>query len=202
MSSSLDTCWYHCTNVNLLCVAYECLFMGNFRLAVLNTIIRENDPRITVLRNFGKQKCWTRELHQETNHRNKLFKRRQGIFGIFGNIWLRGINSMNSIERLHKEYIEGVQRNIASNPAEFGRNARLNAKSSTYPNEMHLNGNLAATPEKGWIPSSSFMHRTATTSRQISLKYNLISHVHRVWQFNFRASLERFMEKTRNIIPF
>lgn len=41
----------------------------------------------------------------------------------------------------------GVQHNIASNPDEFWRYARLNTKSSAYPSEMHCNGNSAATPE-------------------------------------------------------
>lgn len=113
---------------------------------VMERLTCNNVPKIKITKNTSKPKWWTRELQRKKNRRNKLYKRK--LKGADEAEYLAALNEFNELNnKLYGEYIAGVQRNIASNPSEFWSYAKLNVKSSTYPNEMHFNERLASTPQ-------------------------------------------------------
>lgn len=113
---------------------------------VIDRLIKCNIPKITINKNSNRPKWWTRELQKKKNRRDKLYKRKPK--GMVTDEYVVSVNEFNALnDRLHKEYIDRIQKNIASNPSEFWNFAKLNCKSSSYPNEMHYDDRIGATPK-------------------------------------------------------
>lgn len=113
---------------------------------VMKRVISNNIPKIHLTKNTNKPKWWTRELQRKKNRRDKLYKRK--LKGADDTEYVAALNEFNDLnEKLHKEYVDEVQQNIASNPSAFWSYAKLKNKSCKYPNEMHLNESVASTPQ-------------------------------------------------------
>lgn len=111
----------------------------------MHNLMIDNIPKQIIKKNSNKPKWWSREWQRKKNRRDKLYKRKpKGQMTVEYSEACKQFNILN--EKLYNEYIESVQRNIASNPAEFWNYAKLKTKSSSYPNEMHLNNTVASTP--------------------------------------------------------
>lgn len=76
------------------------------------------------------------------NRRDKLYKRDHHSSEYLD--VLKKFDQLSS--QLFQCYTDDVQANIKSNPAEFWKFAKLNQKSSLYPNEMYLNDTVVSTP--------------------------------------------------------
>lgn len=113
---------------------------------VMDTITRANVPSVTVTTNTNRPKWWTNELQRLKNVRNKLYKRK--LRGGDESEYLAALNRFDKLnEHLRTDYVTRVQANIASDPSAFWNYAKLNSKSSAYPNEMRYNENVGTTPQ-------------------------------------------------------
>lgn len=113
----------------------------------MNTLIQNNVPKVRIKNYDNKPKWWTSELQRKKNRRDKLFKRKPK--GIVTDEFKKAVDEFNVLQKkLHSEYIEKVQANIKSNPAEFWNFAKMNSKSSTYPRSMHYRERMCSTPSE------------------------------------------------------
>lgn len=111
------------------------------------TLIQNNVPKITIKNHENKPKWWTSELQRKKNRRDKLFKRKPK--GVVTDEYKAAVDEFNELQnKLHSDYIEKVQANIKTNPAEFWKFAKINSKSSTYPSNMHYLNRKSTTPSE------------------------------------------------------
>lgn len=112
----------------------------------MNRLISNNVPKIKVKNQFNKPKWWTPQLQSKKNRRDKTYKRKPS--GIITKEYLVALKEFNDLnKRLHKEYIDRVQREIKSNPSEFWKFAKLTSKSSLYPTEMYYGDKNGSSPK-------------------------------------------------------
>ncbi|XP_055316139.1 uncharacterized protein LOC129575925 [Sitodiplosis mosellana] len=145
-------------NYRRLCQQIECInFQHEFSIrdvhsafdffhCTMKTLTENNIPKVLVTNYPNKPKWWTHELQHKKNQRDKSFKRKpKGIQTTEYIDACRDFNELN--DKLHSEYIAGVQNNIKSNPAEFWKFAKIGNKQATYPNQMHNNNATADSPD-------------------------------------------------------
>lgn len=109
-----------------------------FFMRTLNTLIEQNVPKSTFKLYTNKPKWWSTELQRLKNRRDKLYKRKpKGVMTEGYATALQEFNELN--ERRHNDYILKLQENMKQNPKEFWEFAKINCKSTTYPNTMHYN---------------------------------------------------------------
>lgn len=88
-----------------------------------------------------------RNSKEKKNRRDKLYKRKQRGMDI--EEYLTAEKDFSDLsETCHQEYIDNVQKNIKSNPAEFWQYAKLNNKNNQYPSVMYYNDICANTPSE------------------------------------------------------
>ncbi|XP_055306801.1 uncharacterized protein LOC129571055, partial [Sitodiplosis mosellana] len=112
----------------------------------ISTLTENNVPKVSVTNYPNKPKWWSRELQHKKNQRDKSFKRKPS--GVQTDEYVKACHEFNVLnDRLHNEYIMGIQNNIKSNPAAFWKFAKIGNKQATYPNQMHHNNVTADSPD-------------------------------------------------------
>lgn len=113
----------------------------------ISALIESNVPKKSITRNPNKPKWWTRELQCKKNRRDKLFKRKpKGTLTEDYAVACREFNELN--DALHKQYIDKIQSDIKTNPADFWKFAKIGNKHSTYPNQMRYSDNCGHSLEE------------------------------------------------------
>lgn len=117
----------------------------HFYEVVLNAI-DDYVPKIRIRKYSSKPKWWNKEIQQRKNRRDKLYKRRNNGNASHLKEYEIALDDFNQTCAVRQsEYIDEVQRNIASNPKEFWKFARLSSKTSNYPGQMNYGGRHADT---------------------------------------------------------
>ncbi|RYE24260.1 MAG: hypothetical protein EOP45_06005, partial [Sphingobacteriaceae bacterium] len=116
----------------------------DFFQSTMKALIENNVPTVLVRNYENKPKWWTADLQRKKNRRNKLFKNKPK--GVMTDEYVAACNEFDELhKRLHSEYIERVQNNIKSNPAEFWKFAKMTTKSQTYPSNMQYRNEVSTT---------------------------------------------------------
>ncbi len=114
---------------------------------LMDRLTNENIPKVRVKIKKNKPKWWTREWQQKKNKRDKMYKRKPKNETTAE--YVDALIEFNKLdEKLHKEYIESVQRNIIENPSAFWSYAKSKNRNATYPMEMHMDNRIANGPEE------------------------------------------------------
>lgn len=110
----------------------------------MKTLIENNVPTVLIRNYENKPKWWTPDLQRKKNRRNKVFKSKPK--GVMTDEYAAACREFDDLHKpLHSEYMERVQNNIKSNPAEFWKFAKMTSKSETYPSNMHYRDQVSST---------------------------------------------------------